>query len=157
VTEGLQPFIAEDLELSVTVHRGDARKFDDPPELIVPANSLPDLMPEGIEIVHHPGSIPYGYNRVLWWQGESIEISHSLTTSSLGVQFLGDPYIGWASIYFDDVQVWRGDTSQIWSELGRHGGYIEVSHFSSGPHSMRIEVVGDDYRPVTVAFFGVND
>jgi hypothetical protein len=36
------------------------------------------------------------------------------------------------------------------------GGYIEVSGFDPGTHSLRIESLGVDYRPVTIALFGVS-
>ena len=36
------------------------------------------------------------------------------------------------------------------------GGYIEVSAYDRGKHTLRIESVGYDYDPVTIAFFGFN-
>jgi len=72
----------------------------------------------------------------------------------MGVQFFGDPQIGWARVLFDGVEVWRGNTSAIWSQNGRHVGYIEIAGFSPGRHTLRAESLGFDYRPVTVASFG---
>ena len=152
-----EPYLATGAAVQVTVHEGDARQFDDPPDLIVPANGEAVPPPEGIEISFDPASISYGYNRVLWWQGGSIEISSADPYTKFGVQFLGDPTIGWASVFFDGEEVWRGDPSAIWSQVNRHGGYIEVSGFPPGLHTLRVEVAGNDYRPVTVAFFGFTE
>ncbi len=60
---------------------------------------------------------------------------------------MGEPQIGWARVLFDGVEVWRGNTSAIWSKPGRHGGYIEISGLSPGMHTMRAESLGFDYRP----------
>jgi formylglycine-generating enzyme required for sulfatase activity len=75
----------------------------------------------------------------------------------MGVQFLGDPQTGWARVLFDGVEVWRGNTTAIWSTHGRHGGYIEISGFGPGPHTLRAESLGFDYHPVPVASFGFSD
>jgi hypothetical protein len=72
----------------------------------------------------------------------------------MGVQVLGDHTIGWARLLFDGQEVWRGDTSRIGSKQGRFGGYIEVYNFLPGKHTLRLESMGFDYHPVTVAFFG---
>jgi hypothetical protein len=74
----------------------------------------------------------------------------------MGAQFMGDPPIGWARVLFNGVEAWRGNTSAIWNEFGRHGGYVEVSGFAPGPHTLRVESLGLDYHPVTVAWFGFN-
>ena len=37
-----------------------------------------------------------------------------------------------------------------------YGGYIEVSGFGPGPHTLRAESLGIDYRPVTIALFGIS-
>jgi hypothetical protein len=57
-------------------------------------------------------------------------------------------------VLFDGQEIWRGDTSKIWASLGRNGGYIEVSGLAPGVHTLRVESMGFDYHPVTVAFFG---
>lgn len=74
----------------------------------------------------------------------------------MGVQVYGDYTMGWAQVFFDGQEVWRGDTSEIWSYQGRNGEYIEVKDFEPGSHALRIESMGFDYHPVTVAFFGFN-
>ncbi|MFC2054518.1 hypothetical protein ACFLV7_09540 [Chloroflexota bacterium] len=144
------------LHVNIDVHGGDSRFFEKPPEIIAHANSADGSSPEGIRVTYHSDSIPFGLNRVLWWKGDWIQASTELSFDSMGVQFLGDPPIGWARVLFDRVEVWRGNTSAIWSERGRHGGYIEISGFSPGMHTIRVETLGFDYHPVTVASFGFN-
>jgi hypothetical protein len=75
----------------------------------------------------------------------------------MGVQIYGDHTIGWARVLLDGEEVWRGDTAAIWSHLGRHGGYIEISGYDPGRHTIRVESMGFDYHPVTVAFFGFSE
>jgi hypothetical protein len=75
----------------------------------------------------------------------------------MGVQFMGERSIGWARVLLDGQEVWRGNVSEIWSERGRHGGYVEVSGFEPGLHTIRAESLGFDYRPVSVASFGFGD
>lgn len=145
-----------DLSVSISVQPGNSRFYATPPDLIVPANQVEVASQNGIEISFDEDSISYGMNRVLWWDGEWIEVFSEEPFAAIGVQFMGDPPIGWARVLFDGVEVWRGNTSEIWSEFGRHGGYVEVSGFESGPHTLRVESLGFDYHPVTVAWFGFN-
>jgi hypothetical protein len=142
------------LPATVVVHGGDSRFFEKPPDVFAYANSADSPSPEGIEVSYHSDSIGYGLNRILWWNGDWIEASTDRAFAAIGVQFLGSHQIGWARVLFDGVEVWRGNTSAIWSEHGRHGGYIEISGFSPGRHTIRAESLGFDYRPVTVASFG---
>ena len=83
-----------------------------------------------------------------------MEASTELPFETFGVQVYGDNTIGWARLLFDGQEVWRGDTLEIWMDKGRYGGYIEVSGFEPGRHTLRIESLGVDYHPVVVAFFG---
>ena len=141
-------------DITALVHDAVVRDYEIPPEVIVAAN--PDIQPSlaGIELSASPDSIAYGRNIVLWKAGDWVEASTVLPYSAMGVQIHGAHTIGWASVYFDDVEVWRGDSSEIWSHHGRHGGYIEISGFEPGFHTLRIETLAIDHRPVTVEFFG---
>lgn len=145
------------LQVSLNIYGGDSRFLENPPDIYAYANSADTPSPKGIRVTYHRKSIPVGLNRVLWWEGDWIQATTDLSFSSMGVQFLGDPQIGWARVLFDGDEVWRGNTSAIWSERGRHGGYIEVSGFGPGAHTIRAESLGFDYRPVTVASFGFSD
>ena len=127
------------------------------PDVFVDANHDEITPPVGIDIRHDDTSIPYGLNRVLWGEGSWVEASTELPFETIGVQVYGDNTIGWARLLFDGQEVWRGDTREIWTDRGRFGGYIEVSGFEPGKHTLRIESLGADYHPVVVAFFGFNE
>ena len=143
--------------LSVNVYEGDIRLSERKPEFFVYANAAEDRIPENFRIAYDEGSISYGLQRVLWWQGDWIEASTDGAYTSIGVQFLGDPSIGWARVLLDGGEVWRGNTAEIWSKLGRHGGYVEVTGLEAGEHTLRVESLGFDYRPVTVTGFGFDE
>lgn len=145
------------LDATVFVHPGYARKFAHQPDIFVDANKEEILPPEGIRLSHSDDSISYGLNRVLWGEGSWVEVSTELPFSAMGVQVYGDYTIGWARVLFDGQEIWRGDSSKIWAYQGRNGGYIEVTDFIPGPHTLRIESMGFDYHPVTVAFFGFSN
>ena len=142
------------LEATVIVHPGYALKFVRQPDLYIDANQEEKLPPEGVTLSHSENSISYGLNRVLWGEGSWVEVSTELPYTAIGVQVYGDYIIGWAHVLFDGQEVWRGNASEIWADQGRNGGYIEVSNFEPGSHTLRIESMGFDYHPVTVAFFG---
>ena len=146
-----------DPSLHVNVYGGDVRFFEKPPDVIAHANIEDQTPPEGIEISLADESIPYGLSRVLWWNGDWIEAKVDGSYESMGAQILGEQAIGWARVLFDGQEIWRGDTADIWTKLGRHGGYIEVTGFEPGEHTMRVESMNFDFRPVTVAGFGFSN
>jgi len=140
--------------LNVTVHEADVRLNASTPDVIINANGLDQSMPEGVHLSNSEDSILYGTNRVLWRDDDWVEVVTDVPFSSLGVQFRGDYVIGWARVLFDGNEVWRGDTSRIWSVLKIHGGFIEISGFAPEEHTVRVERLEIDSRPVVVAFFG---
>jgi len=142
------------LDTTVIVYPGYAHKFIVQPDLYVDANKDEKFPPEGIQLSHSDDSISYGLNRVLWGEGSWVEVTTEIPFNAMGVQIYGDYTIGWARVLFDGQELWRGNTSEIWAYQGRNGGYIEVSNFEPGQHTLRIESMGFDYHPVTVAFFG---
>jgi len=146
--------ITPEAPLRVAVFGGDSRFFEKPPDVIAHANSDDMAPPDGISVSFADESIPYGLQRVVWWNGDWIEATSDGSYTSMGVQFLGEEMIGWARILFDGQEVWLGNTSEIWSKSGRHGGFVEISGFRPGAHTLRVESLGFDYRPVTVASFG---
>ncbi len=143
-----------DLPVDIEVHEGYAKHFSVQPDVYADANGGTASSPEGIEIRYDDLSIPYGLNRVLWGEGTWVEASTELPFEAIGVQIYGDNTIGWARLFFDGQEVWRGDTREIWMDKGRYGGYLEVSGFEPGSHTLRIESLGVDYHPVVIAFFG---
>jgi len=140
----------------VTVHEADVRLSAQTPDVFVNASGADRSLPEGVRISFSEESILYGVNRVLWTNDDWVEVTTEAPFKSIGVQFRGDYVIGWARVLFDGEEVWRGDTSRIWSELKVHGGYIEVTGFEPGEHALRVERLDIDSRPVVVAFFGFN-
>lgn len=142
-------------DLTVTVHEGDVRKFSVKPEVFVHASGGGAAM-EGISLSYSEESLLYGVGRVLWNDDDWVEVSTQGSYSAMGVQFRGDYMIGWARVLFDGEEIWRGDTSRIWTYLRDHGGYIEVSGFEPGEHVLRVERLEVDSRPVVVSFFGFN-
>lgn len=143
--------------LSVTVHQADVRLTPPSPQIFVNASGTDQSAPEGVRLAYSNESLLYGTNRVLWTDEDWVEIVTDAPFTSMGVQFRGDYVIGWARVIFDGDEIWRGDTSRIWSALKIHGGYIEVSGFEPGEHTLRVERLTVDSRPVVVAFFGFDE
>lgn len=143
--------------VDVHIYGGDSRFFAKPPELMAIANTKDREPPEGISIRYDGRTIPYGIHRVLWWNGNWIEAATDLPFNAIGVQFFGEAQIGWARVLFDGEEVWRGNTADLYVKLGRHGGYIEITGFEPGHHTIRAESLGFDYRPVTVVSFGFSE
>lgn len=140
--------------LRIEAYPGDSHAFRVAPDLFARANPGGIAQSEGIEVDFSPTSIPYGVNRILWWNGPWIEARTDRGFSAMGVQFLGGPQIGWARVLFDGVEVWRGITGEIGCKGSYCGGYIEVSGFGRGPHVLHVESLASDYRPVEVFGFG---
>ena len=166
--EGNQPGCAEipnmppgespaQLPVTVNVLSGDSHTFDGPPDMFAAANKENVPSPDGIQIQHHEQSIPYGTHRVLWWKGDWMEATTDLPYTSIGVQFWGSGYLGWARVLFDGVEVWRGLTTSLGKKHAYFGGYIEVTDFDPGKHTIRVENLGFDYRPIKVAAFGFSN
>lgn len=149
--EGLPTAVAS---LRVEVHAGDVRTFPVGPDFFARANPGTAVEPVGVEVAFSPTSIPYGVNRILWWEGAWVEARAARPFSAMGVQFLGGPQIGWARVLLDGVEVWRGITGELGCRRGYCGGYLELSGFEAGPHVLRVESVTSDYRPVEVVGFG---
>jgi len=146
-----------DLPVTVTVHGGDSHYFDQPPDIFAVANKENVASPEGIQIRYHDESIAYGTHRVLWWKGGWIEATTDSRFSSIGVQFWGSGYLGWARVLFDGAEVWRGLTTSLGKKHAYYGGFIEISGFDTGTHTIRVENLGFDYHPIKVAAFGFSN
>jgi hypothetical protein len=140
--------------LNVTVHQADVRLSDPTPDKLVNANGLDQSLPDGVHLSYSDDSMLYGTNRVLWKDDDWAEITTDAPFASIGVQFRGSYVIGWARVLFDGEEIWRGDTTKIWAEKKVHGGYIEISGFEPGEHTLRVERLEIDSRPVIVSFFG---
>lgn len=154
VVEESQSIPALSNGLNVSVYEADVRLTPPSPDVYAHASGENQSLPEGVRISYSDESLLYGTNRVLWVDDDWVEVVTAAPFTSIGVQFRGDYVIGWARVLFDGQEVWRGDTSRIWSDLKIHGGYIEVSGFDVGEHTLRVERLEVDSRPVVVAFFG---
>jgi hypothetical protein len=91
---------------------------------------------------------------ILWEAGAWAEMTTELPAQGLGVQFWGPSTMGVARLLFDGEEVWRGEVAQLGRSLQQYGGYLEVSGFPPGRHTLRVEHLGADERPLTVLFFG---
>jgi hypothetical protein len=152
-----EPVARPETSVDVNVYGGDSRFFTKPPALAAIANTADREAPEGVSINYDSNTIAYGVHRVLWWKGNWIEATTDLPFNAIGVQFFGEAQIGWARVLFDGAEVWRGNTADLYEKLGRHGGYVEITGFQPGHHTIRAESLGFDYRPVTVVSFGFSE
>lgn len=87
--------ISSNTSVQVSVYGGDSRFFRKPPDVIVHANAADQTPPEGVRVSFAEESIPYGLQRVLWWNGTWLEASVEGSFEAIGVQFLGEQTIGW--------------------------------------------------------------
>jgi hypothetical protein len=140
--------------LTVTILPGDARK--DPTTLawVAPANAENVAPPVGVEIAHAAEAVRYGLNVILWEGGPWAEVTTDRSTEAFGVQFWGPSSMGIARLLFDGEEVWRGEVARLGGHLTMYGGYVQLSGFAPGPHTLRVEHLRADERPLTVLFFG---
>ena len=143
------------LPVAIHIFPGDSRKLQLPPDSYADANAANGHPPPGASVSDSPDSLPYGRHRILWRDDDWVELATTEAFEAIGVQFLGSSVIGWARVVFDGVAVWQGDTSQLGKQLGLYGGYIEITGFSAAPHTIRVERLAVDSRPVDVLFFGL--
>jgi hypothetical protein len=140
--------------VAVRAIAGDARSVPSTFDWMAPANSDNLAPPAAVEVDHAAEAVPYGLNVVLWEGGPWAEVTTMAPTRALGVQFWGPSTMGVARLLFDGEEVWRGDVSQLGRHLTLYGGYLEVSGFEPGAHTLRVEHLGADDRPLKVLFFG---
>lgn len=146
--------VAEQHQVTVNILGGDSHYFDQKPDVFAAANPENVAPPEGVVVRFHDQSIPYGTHRVLWSGGDWVEATTSLPYTSIGVQLWGSGYLGWARVLFDGEEVWRGLTTSLGKKHAYYGGYIEVTGFEPGEHTIRVESLAFDYHPIKVAAFG---
>jgi hypothetical protein len=146
--------------LTVKAYPNYVKLFSAPPEVLLTASSAAD-MPAGYTIRASDVSIPYGFTRVLWGLNDWTEMTVDAPVRAMGVQIYGKHTMGWARVLFDGQEVWRGDPLKLGQVRQdyydySYGGYIEVSGFGRGSHTIRAESLGVDYRPVTIVLFGAS-
>lgn len=143
----------------VSLYGGDAISFQDPPDDIIYTNYEEFLPPTDVVMSSSEGTTTWYTGRILWKEGDWVEITASGNLSAIGVQVFGDETIGWAKVVFDGVEVWRGNTSTAWTDGTVHAVYIEVFDFGHGSHTLRIESLGIDGGgggiSIPVSYFGL--
>lgn len=149
--------LAPQTNVTVNVIGGDSHTFKQRPEVFAAANPEDVAPPEGITVRFDDQSIPYGTHRVLWSGGDWLEATTSAPYTYIGVQFWGSGYLGWARVLFDNKEVWRGLTTSLGKKLAYYGGYIEITDFEPGEHTIRVESLSYDYHPIKVAAFGFSN
>jgi hypothetical protein len=125
---------------TVQLHDGDARAFDDPPDIVAYANVNHTSPPSGVTITDSGGLWRYYEWIALMQQGQWIEATYNGTdTTAVGVQFYGDTNDGWARVLVDGTEVWTGS---IYSSGGGFIKYLEISGLTPGSHTVRVENMG---------------
>ncbi len=147
--------------LSTRVLGGNLRTYSVIPDIIASANTQEYLAPAGISISYSEGTTPWVENRILWEEGDWVQATTSLDISAMGVQILGDYTIGWAAVYFDGQEVWRGNAATFWDDGYVHALYVEVSGFEPGEHTLRVVSLGlqgkePGGRSIPVPYFGLS-
>ena len=143
----------------ISVYGGYALDFSDPPEIVVWANPEDDPPPDNVELISGEGTTIWGRGRILWKEGDWVEITTSEIYSGMGVQVYGDESIGWARVLFDGLEIWRGNTATVQIDEYSHAVYVEVDNIAPGNQTLRIESLGIDGggggKSIPVSFFGL--
>jgi hypothetical protein len=144
---------------SVSLYDGDARSFDDPPDVVAYANVNQVSPPSGVTITDSGGLWRYYEWVALEEQGDWIEAACTIVgTTAVGVQFYGDSNDGWARVLVDGTEVWTGDTYGPGVGPDSFIKYLEVSELTPGSHTVRVENMGINGagggNDVTIYFFG---
>jgi hypothetical protein len=130
---------------TVHLYDGDARHFDDPPDVVAYANVSQVSPPSGVTITDSGGLWRYYEWVALMQQDQWIEATYNGSdTTVVGVQFYGDTNDGWARVLVDGTEVWTGsiygsDTS--WPD-GAFIRYLQISGLTPGSHTIRVENMG---------------
>ena len=140
-------------DIEVTIVPGDIRKAPDRPAALVAANSTG--APPNVTVAKDEGAVAYGLNLILWEGGTWVEVSAAHPVEAIGVQFWGPSTMGAARLILDGQEVWRGEIASLGRHLQQYGGYVEIRGFGDGPHTLRVEHLRLDGRPLTVLWFGV--
>ncbi|HNB55125.1 MAG TPA: hypothetical protein PK530_24455, partial [Anaerolineales bacterium] len=69
------PVSASERAVDASTYSGDSRFYETPPDVTALANLPPAQTPEGVTITFHPASVSFGVSRVLWWEGNWIEVT----------------------------------------------------------------------------------
>jgi len=129
-------------EIEVSAQVLWASTTDDPPDFFAYANPEVRASPPGVSVTFGGSTSGFDTARLLLEQGAWIEASTANPLYAMGVQIMGDQYIGWARVLFDGTEIWSGDTAHTWNEGANYGEYVEVRCFPPGEHTLRVENLG---------------
>lgn len=141
-------------DVEVIIVPGDIRKAPDRPAALLAANAF-GAAPAPLSLRRAPGVVPYGLNLILWEGGAWVEATAAQSVEAIGVQFWGPSTMGAARLLLDGQEVWRGEVALLGRHLQQYGGYVEVRGLGPGSHTLRVEPLGPDGRPLTILWFGV--
>lgn len=144
--------------IQVSLLEGNAMGFSKPPDLVVYADDQAGNPPASVQLAPFCQTGCFRYNGWLGLTtpGDSYDVIFLEPTTTIGVQFWGDPGDGIAYVYVDGVLVWEGDTEG--TDVNYPGGafvkYLQIDNLPQlANHILRIET-GDAGGAVTMYFFG---
>lgn len=150
--------------LNVELHDGYAEYFEDPPDIIAPANTKWAPIPPEFNIDKGGDRLSVYDEAVILENGTCwIEAETTVSCRCIGVQLWGATDGGWARVLVDEVEVWAGSTysSGYDSPWGVFAKYLEACELSAGTHTVRVENMGTSGigggTEVIVIFFGMRE
>lgn len=144
--------------IQVSLLRGNAAGFAQPPEKIVYADDQAGEIPGWVQLAPFCQAGCFRYNGWLGLvsTGDSYDVIFTEPTSSLGVQIWGDPGDGIAHVFLDGELVWEGSTEGTDANYpgGAFVNYLQISNLPLiANHILRIETDAGG-GAVTMYFFG---
>jgi len=130
--------------ICVAAYPTDIRGTNNPPAVMVWANAAEYPAPAGFSVTVSEDAGPWHQWMVLREPGQFIQAVSPEGYSALGIQFWGDDTNGWARVTLDGVEVWRGDITTYGTDGVNYFVYVEITGDVSGPHTLRVEVVGQN-------------
>jgi len=130
--------------ICVAAYPIDIRGTNNPPDVMVWANAAEYPSPTGFSVTVSGDAGPWYQWMVLREPGQFIQAVSPEGYSALGIQFWGDDTNGWARVTLDGVEVWRGDVTTYGTDGVNYFVYVEITGDVSGPHTLRVEVVGQN-------------
>ncbi|MBN2231029.1 MAG: hypothetical protein JW779_15700 [Candidatus Thorarchaeota archaeon] len=150
--------------LNVELHDGYAEYFEDPPDIIAPANTEWAPIPPEFKIEKGGNRLSLYDEAVMLEDGTCwIEAETTVNCQCIGVQLWGATDGGWARVLIDEAEVWTGSTysSGNDSPWGVFAKYLEACELSAGTHTIRVENMGTSGigggTEVIVIFFGMRE
>jgi len=148
----------------IELHDGYVEYFEDPPDIIAPANAEWAPIPPEFKIEKGGNRLSVYDEAVILEDGTSwIEAETTVNCQCIGVQLWGATDGGWARVLIDKAEVWTGSTYSGGNDSpwGVFAKYLEACELSAGAHSIRVENMGSSGigggTEVIVIFFGMRE